>query len=111
MLMGFIKGGRIQALTSRQSQSRKMAPPPMQSGSCSLCLAFQYCPTDQATAGTDAEHVQQFYNLLTASIDVSRSWAEKIPGFTDLPKEDQTLLIESAFLELFVLRLSIRYLL
>ncbi|EHH23929.1 Nuclear hormone receptor NOR-1 [Macaca mulatta] len=68
----------------------------------------RYCPTDQAAAGTDAEHVQQFYNLLTASIDVSRSWAEKIPGFTDLPKEDQTLLIESAFLELFVLRLSIR---
>ncbi|XP_012878694.1 PREDICTED: nuclear receptor subfamily 4 group A member 3 [Dipodomys ordii] len=68
----------------------------------------RYCPTDQASTGTDAEHVQQFYNLLTASIDVSRSWAEKIPGFTDLPKEDQTLLIESAFLELFVLRLSIR---
>ncbi|XP_019584781.2 nuclear receptor subfamily 4 group A member 3 [Rhinolophus sinicus] len=68
----------------------------------------RYCPTDHATAGTDAEHVQQFYDLLTASIDVSRSWAEKIPGFTDLPKEDQTLLIESAFLELFVLRLSIR---
>ncbi|XP_006758665.1 PREDICTED: nuclear receptor subfamily 4 group A member 3 [Myotis davidii] len=68
----------------------------------------RYCPSDQAAAGTDAEHVQQFYNLLTASIDVSRSWAEKIPGFTDLPKEDQTLLIESAFLELFVLRLSIR---
>lgn len=55
--------------------------------------------------------MQQFYNLLTASIDVSRSWAEKIPGFTDLPKEDQTLLIESAFLELFVLRLSIRWVL
>ncbi|XP_004457546.1 nuclear receptor subfamily 4 group A member 3 [Dasypus novemcinctus] len=68
----------------------------------------RYCSTDQAAAGTDAEHVQQFYNLLTASIDVSRSWAEKIPGFTDLPKEDQTLLVESAFLELFVLRLSIR---
>ncbi|XP_016080515.1 PREDICTED: nuclear receptor subfamily 4 group A member 3 [Miniopterus natalensis] len=68
----------------------------------------RYCSADQAAAGTDAEHVQQFYSLLTASIDVSRSWAEKIPGFTDLPKEDQTLLIESAFLELFVLRLSIR---
>ncbi|KFV85142.1 Nuclear receptor subfamily 4 group A member 3 [Struthio camelus australis] len=68
----------------------------------------RYCSTDQAAAGTDAEHVQQFYNLLTASIDISRGWAERIPGFTDLPKEDQTLLIESAFLELFVLRLSIR---
>nr|XP_009939600.1 PREDICTED: nuclear receptor subfamily 4 group A member 3 [Opisthocomus hoazin] len=68
----------------------------------------RYCSTDQAAAGTDAEHVQQFYNLLTASVDITRGWAEKIPGFTDLPKEDQTLLIESAFLELFVLRLSIR---
>ncbi|XP_077159616.1 nuclear receptor subfamily 4 group A member 3 [Paroedura picta] len=68
----------------------------------------RYCSTEQAAAGTDAEHVQQFYNLLTASLDISKSWAEKIPGFTDLPKEDQTLLIESAFLELFVLRLSIR---
>ncbi|XP_044309033.1 nuclear receptor subfamily 4 group A member 3 isoform X3 [Varanus komodoensis] len=68
----------------------------------------RYCSTEQASAGTDVEHVQQFYNLLTASIDISRSWAEKIPGFTDLPKEDQTLLVESAFLELFVLRLSIR---
>ncbi|XP_061446047.1 nuclear receptor subfamily 4 group A member 3 isoform X2 [Rhineura floridana] len=68
----------------------------------------RYCSTEQTSTGTDAEHVQQFYNLLTASIDISRGWAEKIPGFTDLPKEDQTLLIESAFLELFVLRLSIR---
>ncbi|XP_013907889.1 PREDICTED: nuclear receptor subfamily 4 group A member 3 [Thamnophis sirtalis] len=68
----------------------------------------RYCSTEQTSAGTDAEHVQQFYDLLTASIEISRDWAEKIPGFTDLPKEDQTLLIESAFLELFILRLSIR---
>lgn len=37
------------------------------------------------------------------------SWAEKIPGFSDLPKTDQDLLFESAFLELFVLRLAYRY--
>ncbi|MEE6510607.1 hypothetical protein FKM82_030593 [Ascaphus truei] len=64
--------------------------------------------TDQAAAGTDTEYVHQFYSLLTISIDVSKNWAEKLPGFTELPKEDQTLLIESTFLELFVLRLSIR---
>ncbi|KAM3821516.1 nuclear receptor subfamily 4 group A member 3 isoform 1-T1 [Vipera latastei] len=68
----------------------------------------KYCSMEQTSTGTDAEYVQQFYDLLTASIDISRDWAEKIPGFTDLPKEDQTLLIESAFLELFILRLSIR---
>ncbi|XP_039215817.1 nuclear receptor subfamily 4 group A member 3 isoform X5 [Crotalus tigris] len=68
----------------------------------------KYCSMEQTSTGTDAEYVQQFYDLLTASIDISRDWAEKIPGFTDLPKEDQTLLIESAFLELFILRLSMR---
>ncbi|XP_074136189.1 nuclear receptor subfamily 4 group A member 3 isoform X1 [Sminthopsis crassicaudata] len=103
----------------QQEPSQPSPPPPPISVMNALVRALtdstsrdldysRYCSGDQAAAGTDAEHVQQFYNLLTASIDVSRSWAEKIPGFTDLPKEDQTLLIESAFLELFVLRLSIR---
>ncbi|XP_069074976.1 nuclear receptor subfamily 4 group A member 3 [Pleurodeles waltl] len=68
----------------------------------------QFCDSDEGAAGTDSEYVQQFYNLLTVSIEVSRGWAEKIPGFPALPKDDQTLLIESTFLELFVLRLSIR---
>lgn len=40
---------------------------------------------------------------------IIRGWAEKIPGFSDLPKTDQDLLFESAFLELFVLRLAYRY--
>lgn len=42
-------------------------------------------------------------------MEIIRGWAEKIPGFTDLPKPDQDLLFESAFLELFVLRLAYRY--
>ncbi|KAM8966614.1 nuclear receptor subfamily 4 group A member 3 [Pelodytes ibericus] len=62
----------------------------------------------KVSSGTDTEGVQQFYNLLTFSIDVSKKWAEKLPGFSDLSKDDQALLIESTFLELFVLRLSIR---
>ncbi|XP_030052715.1 nuclear receptor subfamily 4immunitygroup A member 1 [Microcaecilia unicolor] len=56
----------------------------------------------------DAVDVQQFYDLLTGSMDVIRKWAEKIQGFLDLPKEDQNLLLESAFLELFILRLAYR---
>lgn len=60
-------------------------------------------------SGGDTEHIQQFYDLLTGSMEIIRSWAEKIPGYTDLPKEDQDLLFESAFLELFVLRLAYRY--
>lgn len=42
-------------------------------------------------------------------MEIIRGWAEKIPGFADLPKPDQDLLFESAFLELFVLRLAYRY--
>ncbi|XP_071759080.1 nuclear receptor subfamily 4 group A member 2-like [Centroberyx gerrardi] len=58
--------------------------------------------------GDDAQHVLQFYDLLTGSMEVIRGWAQKIPGFTALPKHDQDLLFYSAFLELFVLRLSYR---
>ncbi|XP_014296393.1 nuclear receptor subfamily 4 group A member 2 isoform X1 [Microplitis demolitor] len=57
---------------------------------------------------TDAEKVQQFYSLLATSIDVIHNFAEKIPGFTDLLKEDQELLFQSASLELFILRLAYR---
>ncbi|XP_067385919.1 nuclear receptor subfamily 4immunitygroup A member 1 isoform X1 [Emydura macquarii macquarii] len=56
----------------------------------------------------DCVDVQQFYDLLTSSMDVIRKWAEKIQGFQELPKEDQDLLLESAFLELFILRLAYR---
>ncbi|NWY59683.1 NR4A2 protein, partial [Chionis minor] len=59
-------------------------------------------------SGDDTQHIQQFYDLLTGSMEIIRGWAEKIPGFTDLPKTDQDLLFESAFLELFVLRLAYR---
>ncbi|CAM4606500.1 unnamed protein product [Leuciscus chuanchicus] len=69
---------------------------------------FQANP-DYQLSGDDTQHIQQFYDLLTGSMEIIRGWAEKIPGFTDLPKPDQDLLFESAFLELFVLRLAYRY--
>ncbi|XP_049894646.1 probable nuclear hormone receptor HR38 [Epinephelus moara] len=56
----------------------------------------------------DASDIQQFYDLLTGALDVIRSWAETIPGFTDFCTEDQELLLESAFVELFILRLAYR---
>ncbi|XP_076871644.1 nuclear receptor subfamily 4 group A member 2b isoform X2 [Brachyhypopomus gauderio] len=59
-------------------------------------------------AEDETVHIQQFYDILTGSMNIIRGWAEKIPGFTDLPKCDQDLLFETAFLELFVLRLAYR---
>ncbi|XP_077303790.1 nuclear receptor subfamily 4 group A member 2 isoform X4 [Lithobates pipiens] len=68
---------------------------------------FQANPDFQIN-GDDTQHIQQFYDLLTGSMEIIRGWAEKIPGFSELHKQDQDLLFESAFLELFVLRLAYR---
>lgn len=57
---------------------------------------------------SEAEKIQQFYTLLTTSVDVIRNFADKIPGFQDLCAEDRELLFQSASLELFVLRLAYR---
>lgn len=42
------------------------------------------------------------------SMSIIRGWAEKMPGFSELPRCDQELLFDSSFLELFVLRLAYR---
>lgn len=57
----------------------------------------------------DANDIKQFYDLLTSSMEVIRKWAKNIPGFCDFCPEDQELLLESAFVELFILRLAYRY--
>ncbi len=54
------------------------------------------------------EVLNQFYDILLSSIDVIKLWAEKIPGFSELCKEDQDLLFNCATLELFILRLAYR---
>ncbi|XP_016093730.1 nuclear receptor subfamily 4 group A member 2 isoform X2 [Sinocyclocheilus grahami] len=74
---------------------------------CKGFFKFQASP-EYHSGGDESRHIQQFYDLLTASMSIIRGWAEKIPGFPDLPKCDQELLFESAFLELFVLRLAYR---
>ncbi|XP_054168081.1 probable nuclear hormone receptor HR38 [Oppia nitens] len=58
--------------------------------------------------GSEAEYITQFYNILMSSLEVIHNFAEKVPGFTDLDKSDQTLLFQSACLELFVLRMAYR---
>ncbi|KAL2090991.1 hypothetical protein ACEWY4_013254 [Coilia grayii] len=60
------------------------------------------------TEKEDANDIQQFYDLLTSTMDVIRKWADTIPGFSAFCTEDQELLLESAFVELFILRLAYR---
>ncbi|KAL8591936.1 hypothetical protein ACOMHN_039989 [Nucella lapillus] len=65
-------------------------------------------PSGKDTPTPQEVRVREFYELLIQSIDILRSWADKLPGFGDLCKEDQDLLFNSATLELFVLRLAYR---
>lgn len=69
----------------------------------------QFIGHDERDNRTDAECVQQFYAILMSSLEVIRVFADKIPGFAELDKHDQSLLFKSACLELFVLRLAYRY--
>ncbi|XP_033942023.1 nuclear receptor subfamily 4immunitygroup A member 1 [Pseudochaenichthys georgianus] len=60
------------------------------------------------TQKVDSSDVQQFYDLLTSCTEVVRIWAQNIPGFSEFCLEDRELLLESAFVELFILRLAYR---
>lgn len=72
-----------------------------------FCAKFQYQDTVVCVSEKeDASDIQQFYDLLTASMEVIRKWATSIPGFPEFCAEDQELLLESAFVELFILRLA-----
>ncbi|KAM9443806.1 putative nuclear hormone receptor HR38 isoform 2-T2 [Clarias gariepinus] len=56
----------------------------------------------------DADDIKQFYDLLTGTMEVLQKWAEAIPGFCAFCCEDRELLLEAAFVELFILRLAYR---
>ncbi|CAG2179183.1 unnamed protein product, partial [Oppiella nova] len=64
--------------------------------------------SDLSEKNCGPEYISQFYSILMSSLDVIHSFAEKIPGFADLDKSDQSLLFQSACLELFVLRMAYR---
>ncbi|XP_060714471.1 nuclear receptor subfamily 4 group A member 1-like [Tachysurus vachellii] len=56
----------------------------------------------------NASDIKQFYDLLTETMEVIQKWAEAIPGFCTFCHEDKELLLEAAFVELFILRLAYR---
>ncbi|XP_063055732.1 nuclear receptor subfamily 4 group A member 3 isoform X2 [Engraulis encrasicolus] len=74
-------------------------------------LDFSQFSTVETVGLSEAQQVQLFYRLLTSSMEVTRAWADRIPGFPELNRDDQNTLVDSAFLELFVLRLAYRWVL
>uniref|UniRef100_A0A8C6SCE5 Nuclear receptor subfamily 4, group A, member 3 n=1 Tax=Neogobius melanostomus TaxID=47308 RepID=A0A8C6SCE5_9GOBI len=111
--------GRLPSKPKSPLQSEASPPSPPLSLLSALLRAYSHCTprdldysqfsaADPPSSSSDAEHIHLFYRLLTLSMETTRCWAERVPGFSELHREDQNLLIDSAFLELFVLRLANR---
>ncbi|XP_052814945.1 nuclear receptor subfamily 4 group A member 2-like isoform X2 [Mya arenaria] len=65
-------------------------------------------PSPEDSPMDEVDRIRTFYDLLLQSMDVLKAWADRIPGFSDLLKEDQELLFQSATMEMFVLRIAYR---
>ncbi|XP_067093704.1 nuclear receptor subfamily 4 group A member 3 isoform X1 [Osmerus mordax] len=111
--------GRLPSKPKSPLQTESSPPSPPLSLLSALLRAYSHCTpreldysqfsaADPPSSSSDAQHIQLFYRLLTASMDTTRCWADRLPGFSELNRDDQNLLIDSAFLELFVLRLAHR---
>ncbi len=64
--------------------------------------------TKEGLVAGEAAKIQQFYSLLTSSLEVIRRFCDRIPGIGELCPADRELLFQSACLELFALRLAYR---
>ncbi|KAM4600378.1 nuclear receptor subfamily 4 group A member 3 [Polymixia lowei] len=111
--------GRLPSKPKSPLQTEASPPSPPLSLLSALLRAYSHCTprdldysqfsaADPPTSSSDAQHIQLFYRLLTISMETTRCWADRLPGFSELHRDDQNLLIDSAFLELFVLRLAHR---
>ncbi|KAK7885941.1 hypothetical protein WMY93_025562 [Mugilogobius chulae] len=83
--------GRLPSKPKSPLQSEASPPSPPLSLLSALLRAYSHCTP------RDLDYSQ-----------TTRCWAERVPGFSELQRDDQNLLIDSAFLELFVLRLAHR---
>ncbi|CAL8290868.1 unnamed protein product [Merluccius merluccius] len=111
--------GRLPSKPKSPLQTEASPPSPPLSLLSALLRAYSHCTprdldysqfsaADPPTSSSDAQQIQLFYRLLTISMETTRCWAERLPGFSELHRDDQNLLIDSSFLELFVLRLAHR---
>ncbi|KAK1895541.1 Nuclear receptor subfamily 4 group A member 3 [Dissostichus eleginoides] len=111
--------GRLPSKPKSPLQTEGSPPSPPLSLLSALLRAYSHCTprdldysqfsaSDPPSSSSDAEHIQLFYRLLTISMETTRCWADRLPGFSELQRDDQNLLIDSAFLELFVLRMAHR---
>lgn len=118
--------GRRGRLPSKPKGPKDPVAPPSPPVSFVTSLVRAHIDTNPAITNTDnskyrppgmppcspplsvAEEAHNFYEILASCLLVVRQWADKIPGFCNLNQEDQTTLIEGAFVEIFAFRLAYR---
>ncbi|XP_076822061.1 uncharacterized protein LOC143468615 [Clavelina lepadiformis] len=118
--------GRRGRLPSKPKGPKDPVAPPSPPVSFITSLVRAHVDTNPAISNTDsskyrppgmsplsppqsvADEAHNFYDLLASCLPVVRQWAEKIPNFCNLCQDDQTVLIEGAFLEVFALRVAYR---
>uniref|UniRef100_A0A4W5QEJ4 Nuclear receptor subfamily 4, group A, member 3 n=1 Tax=Hucho hucho TaxID=62062 RepID=A0A4W5QEJ4_9TELE len=98
-------------LSSPHLTSPLLTSPHLSSPHLTSPQMLNFSAAEAPSSSSDAQYIQLFYRLLTISMETTRCWADRLPGFNELHGDDQNLLIDSAFLELFVLRLAHRSLL
>ncbi|KAL0985346.1 hypothetical protein UPYG_G00155770 [Umbra pygmaea] len=114
--------GRLPSKPKSPLQAESSPPSPPLSLLSALLRAYTHCTpreldysqfsaAEATSSSSDAQNIELFYRMLTVSMETTRCWADRLPGFNELHHDDQNLLIDSAFLELFVLRLAHRSLL
>ncbi|KAL2083924.1 hypothetical protein ACEWY4_019442 [Coilia grayii] len=74
-------------------------------------LDFSQFSAVETVGLSEAQQVQLFYRMLTSSMEVTRAWADHIPGFPELNRDDQNTLIDSASSSCSSLRLAYRWVL
>ncbi|WAR10079.1 HR38-like protein [Mya arenaria] len=96
--------GRRGRLPSKPKSPQEAPPSPP----VSLITSLYKVPSPEDSPMDEVDRIRTFYDLLLQSMDVLKAWADRIPGFSDLLKEDQELLFQSATMEMFVLRIAYR---
>lgn len=66
----------------------------------------QYRAEWELSGYAEKDLIKTLCALVSTSVEVLRNFAERVPGFNELPKADQELLLHSTYLELFSLRLA-----
>lgn len=67
---------------------------------------LQYYDVPERSDELGCEEIKTVFNVMASSMETIKSFVSKVPGFSELEKQDQDFLYLSSCLELFALRFA-----